>query len=207
MAKKGGYSSYTLRVHGNQHTGGDLRVQGQTRLADLTWVGTVSTSMICLEWSENAWLLNRCSSDSSSMRYKEDVQPLESASELIDRMRAVTFRWKESGEEDLGLIAEEMAEIEPRLVFRNEDGEIEGIKYNHLTALMIRAMQERQHSVDAEFAALKAAHESELAARDARIDSLQQALNEKQQILNQRMAKMEALLLEDAAVTQAAIRH
>ena len=122
-------------------------------------------------------------------------------------MQAVTFRWKKSGEEELGLIAEEMAEFEPRLMFRNEGREIEGIKYNHLTALMIRAMQERQHSVDAEFAALKAAHESELAARDARIDSLQHALNEQQQVLNQRMTKLEALLLEDTAVTQAARRH
>ena len=195
-----------LRIHGNQHTGGDLRVQGQTRLADLTWVGTVVSSMICLEWSENAWLLNRCTTNSSSMRYKEDVQPLESASDLIERMQAVTFRWKESGEEDLGLIAEEMAEIEPRLVFRNENGEIEGIKYNHLTALMIRAMQERQHSVDVEFAALKATHESELAARDARIDSLQQALNEQQQVLNQRLATLEALMMADGAVTQAVSR-
>jgi hypothetical protein len=186
-----------------------LRVHGEVVLSDLNWRGNVqAASVVCTTSFDGGsnWLLERCGLNTSSVRYKEDIQPLASASDLTDRMQAVSFRWKESGEEDLGLIAEEMAEIEPRLVFHNENGEVEGIKYNHLTAVLIRAMQERQRSVDAEFAALKATHESELAARDARIDSLQQALNEQQQVLNQRLATLEALMMADEAVTHAVSR-
>ncbi len=184
-----------------------MRVHGKVVLSDLTWRGNVdAASVVCTTSFDGGanWLLERCGLNTSSLRYKEDVQPLQSVGELLDRMQPVSFRWKENGHEDLGLIAEEIARIEPRLVFHNEEGEIEGIKYNHLTALIIGAMQERQQSVDAEFAALREIHSAELATRDARIATLQHELEEQRQLLEQRLAAVESLLVEGKEMARAA---
>ena len=39
--------------------------------------------------------------------------------------------------------------MEPLLVTRNEDGEIEGVKYSHLTAVLVKAIQELKAENDA----------------------------------------------------------
>jgi cell division protein FtsB len=47
------------------------------------------------------------------------------------------------------LIAEEVEQVEPLLVTRNEDGEIEGVKYSQLTAVLVKAIQELKAENDA----------------------------------------------------------
>jgi len=66
----------------------------------------------------------------SSRRYKKNIETLE-----IDPktgLRIVSFVWKESGKKDTGMIAEETAKIRPDAVFKNDNGEIEGIMYDRL---------------------------------------------------------------------------
>jgi len=120
---------------------GDLRITGPMRVGSFpfsTGTGVCRTT--------NGTLAN-CS---SSARYKEEIIELnlQAAGALVRKMRPVTFRWKESGLEDMGLIAEELAGIEPRLVTYNAEGEIEGIKYNHLSALLVAAVQDLQFRYD-----------------------------------------------------------
>lgn len=90
----------------------------------------------------------RVSHCSSSLRYKANVQPLASSLNVINRLRPVTFDWKGRDEHDLGLIAEEVAEIEPLLTFRNEKGEIEGVKYAQISAVLINAVKEQQAEIE-----------------------------------------------------------
>jgi hypothetical protein len=116
---------------------GDLRITGPMRVGSFpssTGTGVCRTT--------NGTLAN-CS---SSARYKEEIRGLDTqaSAALVREMRPVTFRWKESGLEDIGLIAEELAGIEPRLVIYDTNGEIEGIKYNHLSALLVAAVQDLQ---------------------------------------------------------------
>ncbi|AKS43025.1 tail fiber domain-containing protein [Wenzhouxiangella marina] len=85
---------------------------------------------------------------SSSGRYKTNIESIDSATALIDRLRPVTFEWIETGEEDLGLVAEEVAAIEPRLAIYNADGQVEGVKYRQLGALLIRALQEQRQETE-----------------------------------------------------------
>ena len=84
---------------------------------------------------------------SSSRRYKDNILPFDGGLELVKRFRPVTFDWKERGEHDLGLIAEEVAEIEPLLVTHNRDGEIEGVKYDQVTMALINAVKEQQAQI------------------------------------------------------------
>ncbi len=56
-------------------------------------------------------------------------------------MRPVHFKWKKSGEEDIGFIAEEVDALDPVLSQR-KDGRVEGVKYSQLTSLIVNAIQE-----------------------------------------------------------------
>ena len=48
---------------------------------------------------------------------------------------------------DIGLAAEEVAQVEPLLTYRNAKGEIEGVKYNQLSAIFINAFKEQQEQI------------------------------------------------------------
>lgn len=96
-----------------------LDVNGIIRVSTLSSAGS---TQLC----RNA--LNQISTCSSSLRYKDQIRPFHFGLALINRLRPVSFNWIEGGERDLGLVAEEVAEVEPLLVTTNDKGQIEGIK-------------------------------------------------------------------------------
>ncbi|MGE3468225.1 MAG: tail fiber domain-containing protein, partial [Pyrinomonadaceae bacterium] len=114
--------------------------------------GAVSTNL-CITADR---VLAECS---SSGRYKENVRSLTDGLSLVRRLRPVTFDWKGRNETDLGLVAEEVAAVDPLLVTRNTEGEIQGVKYDQLTVVLIDVVKEQQQQIEeqgAEIAALKA---------------------------------------------------
>jgi len=80
----------------------------------------------------------------SSRRYKTDIKPFSSGLRLINRLQPVRFAWKTDQQPAIGLIAEDVAQVEPLLTFKNQDGEIEGVNYSQLTAVLINAVKEQQ---------------------------------------------------------------
>lgn len=105
-------------------------------------MGTSGMVQLCLNGS------SRLSLCSSSLRYKTNLQPFVSGLTIINRLRPIAFTWKDSGKRDLGLGAEEVARIEPLLTFENTRGEIEGVKYNQLSAVFVNAFREQQQMID-----------------------------------------------------------
>jgi hypothetical protein len=93
--------------------------------------------------------LGRISNCSSSRRYKNNIADWHSGLSLLSRLRPVTFDWKESKVHDLGLVAEEVAEVEPLLVTHNDKGEIEGVKYDRMGVVLINAIREQQTQIEA----------------------------------------------------------
>src|SRR5262249_28311874 len=87
---------------------------------------------------------------SSSRRYKTNITDWHSGLSLLNRLRPVTFDWKESNMHDLGLVAEEVAEVEPLLVTHNDKGEIEGGKYDRIGVVLINAIKEQQAQIAAQ---------------------------------------------------------
>jgi hypothetical protein len=88
---------------------------------------------------------------SSSIRYKEDIQPMTQASERLLQLRPVKFRYKKadaSGEKPIqyGLIAEEVAEVYPELVVRDAaTGRIDGVRYEELAPMLLNEMKLQKH--------------------------------------------------------------
>ncbi len=106
-------------------------------------------------WETTNYEITRGASCSlSSIKYKENVQNLDSALSAIDQLRPVSFDWKASsntlaadgGIHDYGLIAEEVNELFPEIVgWKN--GEINNIKYEGLIPIVIKGIQEQQAEI------------------------------------------------------------
>jgi len=75
----------------------------------------------------------------SSKRFKKEIQPMEKASEAILALKPVTFHYKSDATNtpQFGLIAEEVAEVNPDLVVRDENGEIYTVRYDAVNAMLL----------------------------------------------------------------------
>jgi hypothetical protein len=76
---------------------------------------------------------------SSSRRFKKEIKPMDKASEAILALKPVTFHYKSDakGTPQFGLIAEEVAEINPDLVVRDKNGEIYTVRYDAVNAMLL----------------------------------------------------------------------
>ena len=75
----------------------------------------------------------------SSRRFKHDIKPMDKASEAILALKPVTFHYKSDAKNTpcFGLIAEEVAEVNPDLVVRNKNGEIWSVRYDQINAMLL----------------------------------------------------------------------
>lgn len=82
----------------------------------------------------------------SSRRYKEDINTLGNVDDELQKLRPVTFRYKQANEEgkkplQYGLIAEEVDAVMPQLVTRNQNGSPETVAYQYLPTLLLGEYQ------------------------------------------------------------------
>ena len=76
---------------------------------------------------------------SSSARFKKEVKPMDRASESILAFKPVTFRYRsdKGNAPQFGLIAEEVAQVNPDLVVRDKNGEIYAVRYDAVNAMLL----------------------------------------------------------------------
>ncbi len=129
----------------------------------------------------------------SSLRFKEDVADLGAAGDELMRLRPVTFHYKpayDDGQHVLqyGLIAEEVAAVDPGLVQYGDDGRPLTVRYHFVNAMLLGEVQ-KQHATIADQAArldrqaaeidglrsLLASQKSDLAALAERLGNLEAA--------------------------------
>lgn len=86
---------------------------------------------------------------SSSKRFKKKIKNLKTGLDTINSLRPVTFDWKNKNKQnDIGLIAEEVDQILPMVVAKNENGEPSGLDYGRLTTVLIQAVKELSAEVE-----------------------------------------------------------
>src|SRR6266481_2118847 len=75
----------------------------------------------------------------SSRRFKHDIQPMDKASEAILALKPVTFKYNadKNGRTQYGLIAEDVATVNPDLVVQHKDGEISTVRYEQVNAMLL----------------------------------------------------------------------
>jgi len=95
----------------------------------------------------------------SSGRYKENIQPMDKASEAILSLQPVSFRYKKELDPkaipQFGLIAEQVDKIDPDLVARDDKGKPYSVRYEAVNAMLLneflkehKAFLEEQRTVE-----------------------------------------------------------
>jgi hypothetical protein len=77
------------------------------------------------------------------------VRPFTLGLDVVNRLHPISFSWKENGSKDVGLGAEDVAKVDPRLTFQNARGEVEGVKYGQLNVILINAIKQQQQQIEA----------------------------------------------------------
>jgi hypothetical protein len=94
---------------------------------------------------------------------KENVAELDGL-DIIKRLRGVSFTWKETGEDSVGLIAQEVEKVLPELVSTDSKTGLKSVQYGNIVGPLIEAVKEQQTEIDE----LK----SELKALSEKVDAL-----------------------------------
>jgi hypothetical protein len=94
---------------------------------------------------------NRIGTLASSRRYKEQIKPMENASEAIHSLRPVTFRYRKEVDPmrslSFGLIAEEVAKVSPDLVTPDREGKPETVRYEAINAMLLNEFLKEHRQV------------------------------------------------------------
>jgi hypothetical protein len=143
-------NTVVMSLRGDPQGGGVVNVDGL--LAKSIFMDTPPAdgdAPLCL----NSFILRiaRCS-DSLTQGFKKDLQkdirPFSSGLSFLNRFKPVAFRWQSSDKADFGFVAEDLAKIDPLLVNYNAKGEIEGVKYDRISAVLVNAVKEQQTRIE-----------------------------------------------------------
>jgi hypothetical protein len=102
----------------------------------------------------------------SSQRFKDEIKPMDKASEAILALKPVTFRYKHAIDPkripQFGLIAEQVENVNPDLVARDKEGKPYSVRYDQVNAMLLneflkahRKMEQQQKQIDGLTAQLK----------------------------------------------------
>jgi hypothetical protein len=111
-------------------------------------LGAIGTVPLCRTNVAMTTLHSVSTCQSSSLRYKTDIEPYNGGMDVIDRLRPIAFTRILSGTNDIGLAAEDVARIDLRLTYSNENGEVEGVRYELLSTAFINAFKEQQEQIE-----------------------------------------------------------
>ena len=85
--------------------------------------------------------------EGSSLEIKKNISEIESPLDKITKLRGIEFDYKETNEHSIGMVAEEVNEIFPELVSKDEDGKVTAMSYSRMTAVLLEAVKELSQEV------------------------------------------------------------
>lgn len=86
--------------------------------------------------------------ENSSLRYKENVETIKYGLDKVLQMRGVTYDKKDNGVKEMGVIAEEVYDVLPEVVLKNEEGDIDSVSYGRIVGVLIEAIKEQQKQIE-----------------------------------------------------------
>ncbi|MBS1266111.1 MAG: hypothetical protein MAG795_00076 [Candidatus Woesearchaeota archaeon] len=139
---------------------------------------------------------------SSDRNLKTNITPMQDSTEKIMKLDGVSFNWKENGQRDIGIIAQEVQKVFPEAVARNEETGMLVLEYGHLVAPLVEATKEQQEELTE--------HERELRNLQIQINKLKQdikplveATEEQQKTIKQQKTQINQLKFQVQRLKQA----
>ena len=94
---------------------------------------------------------NKLGTTTSSKRFKEDIKPMDKASEALFALNPVTFRYKKevdaTATPQLGLVAEDVEKVNPDLVVRDQEGKPYSVRYDQVNAMLLNEFLKEHRKV------------------------------------------------------------
>jgi len=108
----------------------------------------------------------------SSRRFKEEIKPMEQASDALFALKPVTFRYKKEIDArqipQFGLVAEDVEKVNRDLVVPDKEGKPYTVRYDAVNAMLLNEFLKEHRKVDQ----LTKAFESKFAEQQKEIDAL-----------------------------------
>jgi hypothetical protein len=115
---------------------------------------------------------NKVGTATSSKRFKEDIKPMDKASEALFSLKPVSFHYRKeidpAGTSQLGLVAEEVEKVNPNLIVRDKEGRPYSVRYDQVNAMLLNEFLKEHRKVEE--------LEANAARQQKQIDALSAAL-------------------------------
>jgi len=130
---------------------------------------------------------------SSSRRFKKEIKRMNKASEAILALKPVTFHYKSdtTNTPQCGLIAEEVAEVDPDLVARDKNGEIYTVRYDQVNAMLLNEFL-KEHKTVQELKSTVAKQEATIVQQQKGMETLTAQLKEQASQIERVSARIDA---------------
>src|SRR5439155_21037423 len=170
----GNFAGANLTTGDNNIDVGNVGVAGESNTIRIGTIGTQTVTYIAGIMGKTAPMgtpvfINangQLGTTPSSARFKDEIKPMDKASEAILALKPVTFHYKKEfdpeGIPQFGLVAEEVEKVNPALITRDPEGRPYTVRYEAVNAMLLneflkehRTVQKQQKEVDALRAELK----------------------------------------------------
>jgi len=184
-----GYGALSSTTTGSTNTAlGYYAGWSVTEANNVICIGSLGANVSNSTWISNVWGVTTQSGNTapvvvsdggqlgvvaSSQRFKKDIAGMKDASSVLLALRPVTFHYKSDAKDtpQFGLIAEEVAKVNPALVLRDQDGKPFTVRYDAVNAMLLNEFLKEHQKVEKLEAALGAVNER-LAEQDAKIQKV-----------------------------------
>jgi len=111
----------------------------------------------------------------SSRRFKDEIEPINKASEALFALNPVTFRYKKeldpAGTSQFGLVAEDVEKVNRDLVVRDKEGKPYSVRYDAVNAMLLNEFL-KEHRTVQELKSVVAKQEATAARQQKQIEAL-----------------------------------
>lgn len=148
-----GGTAYNIRTSDSAATN---LLRGIMRAPDLSNTSSAQTGTLCWATSTGNVTVDTTTTCLLSLEELKDKQgPINNALSTVMKLKPFWFRWKKDTPEyagdkavQPGLGAHQVASVDKRLAAYDVKGNLHGVRYQELTAVLVKAIQEQQAEID-----------------------------------------------------------
>ena len=111
----------------------------------------------------------------SSARFKDNIKPMDNASEVLFSLKPVSFRYTQAidpvGKPQFGLVAEDVEKVDPDLIVRDKAGKPYSVRYEQVNAMLLNEFL-KEHRTVQELKSIVAKQEATAAQQQKQIEAL-----------------------------------
>ena len=140
---------------GNNNICIGTEVLGEADAANSTYIGNINTTAQPIVAGVDGVTVDlttgKLGHGVSSRRFKEQIKPMDTASEALYALKPVTFHYNKAIDPkqtlDFGLIAEEVAAVNPELAVRDHEGKISNYRHDAVNAMLLNEFLKEHQTV------------------------------------------------------------